>query len=670
MKRSGFIIIAILLLSAFLRFYNLMHDEPYFFDPDERNMASAITQFRLPAKLSEIPSCIQTEFFKDSVQKSAGSQLPSCNLNPHFFAYGQFPLYLAFVSDQVSKTLPLPSQHIADVKTQLLTTNYPSAIFWLRFWSAVASVLTIYLVFLISKKLFSTKIAEISALTAGFLPGLIQSAHFGTTESLLTFFFLCSTYLSLQFLSLRFKPPFKKYLIRNTKYLILFSLSIGLALGSKFTGLFFLFPPFVTIILMSKLVFIKKRKNWPFFLLGYWVIGLLIVTGSLICFVLSSPYNLVEPKDFRSAVFGYEADVAMGKYEAFYTRQFVQTTPVVFQSEKVFPYVLGWPVFILGVIGFIAMMVKLIKQPLSGVVGRIKNYELRIKTSKNTKFNIPDPKFLILISSFLVFFFPNAFLFAKWTRFMTPILPFFVLFAGYVISKIQKRVLNVKYSLFFVICNLLFLIPGIAFMSVYARDDSRMQASKTIFNLIPSGSYVLSETANVIDIPFGIENPRLPPLGYTLTTISFDFYHVDDNPVLFTDLINHLTRADYILIPSRRIFANYARIPNRYPLTNRYYQLLFNGRLGFEKISEVSSFPSLCVGSDACLSFPDETSEETFTVFDHPVIRIYKKTKPFTSDEYRQLFETPVTLRSEILNLNNVYRSKLKSVRSSDRIGA
>ena len=117
----------------------------------------------------------------------------------------------------------------------------------------------------------------------------------------------------------------------------------------------------------------------------------------------------------------------------------------------------------------------------------------------------------------------------------------------------------------------------------------------------------------------------------------------------------HLEKADYIFIPSRRIFANYSRLPDKYPLITKYYQLLFSGRLGFEEAAEFSSFPSLSFSyltyntsttlsaglqpKTYNLSFPDEQSEETFTVFDHPVIRIYKKVKQMTKEEYKAMFE-------------------------------
>jgi len=121
-KKEKLGIILILLIAAFLRFYNLMHDSPYFFNPDERNMASAITRFRLPTKLSEIPICLLKEF-----QISKLLKIKNCSLNPHFFAYGQFPLYLAYFSyfsiKSLSKNMPFFLQTINNQQSATLNSQ-------------------------------------------------------------------------------------------------------------------------------------------------------------------------------------------------------------------------------------------------------------------------------------------------------------------------------------------------------------------------------------------------------------------------------------------------------------------------------------------------------------------------------------------------------------------
>ena len=175
------------------------------------------------------------------------------------------------------------------------------------------------------------------------------------------------------------------------------------------------------------------------------------------------------------------------------------------------------------------------------------------------------------------------------------------------------------------------------FMSIYAHQDSRLQASYWIYDNLPDNSYVLSETANVVDIPLGIPDDVRFRKNYTV--ISFDFYHLDENPLIFERLLSDLEKADYIFIPSRRLFTNYTRLSNKYPRLNRYYQLLFSGALGFTKVAELNAFQKLEIGNWK-LEIDDERSEETYTVFDHPVVRIYKKTRPMTIFEYEYLLKS------------------------------
>ncbi len=673
-NKELFIIIIILLIASLLRFYNLMHDSPYFFNPDERNMANAVSGFRLPAKLTGIPICLISQISpilendpgSNSRRNDPGSSAQkspiNCNLNPHFFSYGQFPLYLAFVSDIFTREGLAVLQ--GPPLNNYLSTSFPSAIFWLRFWSAFFSTLTVLLVYLITELVINSRLSNftlqnptshiplLTSLMIAFTPGLIQSAHFGTTESLLTFFFMASIYLSLSYLSH----------LGNVKFVILTSLVIGLSLGSKLTGIFFFIPPIITLIIRIIEVLKSRSTKKISSLFVYLFICLFVFICSILVFILSSPYNLVEPENFKSAVFGYESDVATGKYEAFYTRQFVNTTPVLFQAEKIFPYALGWPVFVLGTIGFLLFNLNLISKLILFIQhqsqkSKVKsqNYNLKVKSFKLLNFEL---HFCIFHFAFLIYLIPNAFLFAKWTRFMTPILPFFAVFSGYFIFslfnllptfevkaqkskiKMQNLVKSSKFSalnlaLIFALCALS-LLPGVAFMSIYTREDTRITGSKWIYQNIPNNSYILSETANVVDIPLGLPNYQLPISNYQV--ISFDFYHMDENKKLFYNLLDHLEKAEYIFIPSRRIFANYTKLPSKYPLVTKYYQLLFSGALGFEKVTEISSFPQLSI-INYQLSIPDEQSEETYTVFDHPVVRIYHKTKQLSLSDYLSLFE-------------------------------
>ena len=56
---------------------------------------------------------------------------------------------------------------------------------------------------------------------------------------------------------------------------------------------------------------------------------------------------------------------------------------------------------------------------------------------------------------------------------------------------------------------------------------------------------------------------------------------------------DQLDQADYIILSSNRLYGSIPRLPTRYPMTVRYYKALFDGSLGFKKVADIHSYPSL-----------------------------------------------------------------------------
>lgn len=504
----------------FTRFAGLTWGNGFFFHPDENNMAWAVEKISWP------------------------------DFNPHFFAYGHFPLYLTYWSYQLVEFL------ISGGFLKMIP--FSAAVYYLRFFSALFSLLTVFVGWYLAGLIFKEKKWQIVfVLLLTFCPGLIQSAHFGTTESILTFVFISLIYFS-----------FKVFQMRKLIDVILLSLLSAFGLTTKINAVIFLLSPFLGIILGS-----RKRVKYCF----------IFVFLTVILTVAFSPYNLLNFKDFLGTL-RYESGVAAGKTAIFYTRQFIDTIPVAFQITKIFPWVLGLPLFVFFCLGLIFAFPVIVKKRL-----------------------FLDPKFLILNSSFLVWFLFNSFLFVKWTRFMTPVLPFLVLLVVWFL----KRFFNTG----FLLCFSVFLccLPGMIFTKIYFTKDIRVTASEWINKEILPTSKVLTEQGNVIDLPLdkkGNDNIK-----------SFDFYHLDENENSSEELNALISSTDYFLSPSRRIFANHVRLPEQFPKTSQFYQRLFNGDFGFELIGEIkifNSFEELLLGSDL-------SSEETWTVFDHPTVRVFKR---------------------------------------------
>jgi hypothetical protein len=382
--------------------------------------------------------------------------------------------------------------------------------------------------------------------------------------------------------------------------LYLAALLAGCAVATKISSILFLAIPIAAIA--------NSKDHVKLLSIGTF----LIFAG--IAAVYFAPHNIISYADFHSAML-YEIGIGQGKVVAFYNRQFDHTVPILFQVTRMFPYVLGLAQFF--VFALAALFLPYTK------------------------------KFNLLRIAFLMFFLPTAFLYAKWTRFISPVMPIMTVFiaVGF-LTFVEKLRIKLFYAIIIVL-----LLPGIAYLSIYKHSDVRFKASNWIVSYVPEGSNVFSETANVVDIPMQF-SPLIPIPPYNV--VSFDLYHVDVDASLADKLPKLIDEADYIFVPSRRIFANNTcyrfskgmvihprsqkdmllqgyepetcqKLSKTYPLINDHYDKLFSGGIPFVKLAEITSYPRISLFGKTLYEIRDENAEETWTVFDHPVIRIYKR---------------------------------------------
>ncbi len=111
----------------------------------------------------------------------------------------------------------------------------------------------------------------------------------------------------------------------------------------------------------------------------------------------------------------------------------------------------------------------------------------------------------------------------------------------------------------------------------------------------------------------------------------------EDTPEKLEKLLDTLDEADYITMSSGRLWQSIPRLPMRYPVTTRYYDLLFAEELGFEKAAEFHSYPRLFG-----IEFDDTRAEEQFTVYDHPKVLIYRKTEGYDRARVRTLLSAGI----------------------------
>jgi hypothetical protein len=83
-----------------------------------------------------------------------------------------------------------------------------------------------------------------------------------------------------------------------------------------------------------------------------------------------------------------------------------------------------------------------------------------------------------------------------------------------------------------------------------------------------------------------------------------------------------LDTADYYLLSSNRGWGSMPTVPQKYPQMTTFYQKLLAGEL-YQKVADFTSYPSLAY-LGIPWSLPDDWADETFTVYDHPRVLIYR----------------------------------------------
>lgn len=290
-KKNLILLLFFIIIGAILRFYNLSWGFPYFFHPDEWNIANSINQLGFPEQM-----------------------------NPNFFAYGSLPIYTIYLFGVV--------KNIITTQTTLSVTNfnnvsYESAILISRSISAILSLLLIPLVYKIGEIMHSKSTAVLASFFTVTSVGLIQYAHFGTFEMWLTF---GSVLLMLICINL----------ITKLKYSIVFQAGVilGVLSAVKISSLALIPLPFLSYVTNIK----QKHKIISTNSLVTSTLILILVTG--LFFVITNPYSIVDNKSFINT-FGYESNVAFGKTPVFYTQNFIGTTPIIYQFLHVFPFLLN-----------------------------------------------------------------------------------------------------------------------------------------------------------------------------------------------------------------------------------------------------------------------------------------------------------------------------------------
>jgi hypothetical protein len=195
-------------------------------------------------------------------------------------------------------------------------------------------------------------------------------------------------------------------------------------------------------------------------------------------------------------------------------------------------------------------------------------------------------------------------------------------------------------------------IYSLSFVSLYSREHPWLTISKWIYaNVPPNATIALEHWDDVLPVPMQIGEVTRAPGEYNMLTLPM---YDEDNAAKLETLVNALSESDYVILATQRLSAPITRLPQRYPMSSRYYHLLFNGQLGFDLAAHAINGIALdgvviadnrfdgmlppTLRSDA-LVWNWGYADESFAVYDHPLPLVFKKTRPLSRDELKNLLQ-------------------------------
>jgi len=499
------------------------------------------------------------------------------DLNPHFFYYGSVPIYLYRATAEVLSTL---------TGIDWLSTERFALVG--RAYSALASAATLLVVFLVGRRLWGR---HAGLLAAGFLAAsalAIQQAHFGTVDSALT---LAGALLLLSALNIAETGRTRHYLISG--------LILGLALAVKLSAASFIILPLVAHLSRSRPRVDTNRRLFSELVPP----ALLLVVAAVGC-LLAAPYYLLDWPELWDAIM-VQSNEFSGGYKLSYTWQFIGRTPYIFEWGNLLLWGLGLPLGTAALGGWAWALWE----------------ATRRRTALLLLLAAWPTLYLLYIGTWEV----------RFVRHTLPLVPFCCLFAAGGAVALCRRLGQTGRAGRLLGRATVVAIGGggaawgLAVLAIYSTADTRLAASTWMRANLPPGTRLVIEDKNTL-----LPVPKGGPYRYVVTPTL-----APDTPTKLGTLAADLAAGEFLVVPDRRWSAVMPRLPD-YPLTGRYYRLLHAGGLGYAPAATFADPPRL-----GPFAWNDDSAEETFQVFDHPTVQIFRNTGHFSEAELRALLAGP-----------------------------
>ena len=684
----GPLLAVILLLAAGLRFTGLNWDEGQWIHPDEGHMRMITAAIHWPA---------DPALYFDAER----SPLNSFNQG-QAYSYGTLPLFATrLVAEGLDRACGETPNRLAAAAAGLIAPGAmpcPPGLFTTslsavvgRALSALADLGTVWLAYLIGRRLYGDRTGLLAALLAALTAFAIQQAHFYTVDSLAGFFTVLAVYYAVRaacpggHLGLRPRrrlagapadgdggptegsggpvphategsggPPWAA--------LAMAGLAVGLATACKLSA-----APAALFVALAGLP-VLARASGPGALgwqaarapsarrlgvrLGLLAAGLgLAALMSLLAFRVAQPYAFQGPGFFGlkpyqpwwERMLEIQAEQG-GDLDAPPGQQWTNRAPIWFPWLNMVVWGMGLPLGLAAWGGWAAAGVDLARgrgRPVLACLGLAARTGAPglPPTANGGPGGAGRPgHFVVWLGVTLLFLYLST-RWVKTMRYFLPLYPLLCVLAAYGLSRLWHRV-GLAVTVAVVAGAALW---AMAVFGIYLRPNTRVAASRWIYANVPAGSILANEHWDW-GLPLAVDGQN----PFNGLYAGFDMANYDaDTPAKRDKLFGWLDRADYIILASNRLSASTSRLPERYPLTTAYYRALFAGELGFELAADFTSYPAI-----GPLRFPDQETpyplqpaaytaqrgwqaplppaEEAFSVYDHPRVLIFKKTAAYS----------------------------------------
>jgi hypothetical protein len=510
-------VVIVLLLAAWFRFQDLNWDNGTHLHPDERFLSTLTNDLKWPTDLNT--------YFDPTTSTLSPYSLPEMGL----FVYGTLPVYF-----------------VKWIAILLNDNNYDMITLVGRALSGFFDLGSILILFLIGRRLYGKWVGLLAATLLSFSVLNIQLSHFYTVDTYANLFIVATMFFLLRGVG---SGRWMDYALTG--------IMLGLGMASKVSVLTLAVPILVAIGLDY---YRRSRKSDVSSAFEPMLVRLLtVLLFAAFIFRIAQPVAFTGPgfwnwslnprwmKDMLD-----QQNTVTGNTDLPWVQQWTNRS-IFFALYNIVVWGLGLPLGLAGFAGFGLAAFELVRR-------------------KKIEHLLP----VVYVAATFIY---HGITFIKFMRYFLPIYPFLALFAAYLISWVWRKVADshtapiiesgasnprwqqvlnrIKFTQPLALVVSAFVIVGtlcyaFAFSSIYSHPNSRVTASRWMYQNIPPGSTIANEHWDDWMPIGGLDGKNAYGDQGLFKSVEMPNYD-DDNTDKLNKLVDNLNAADFVVLSSNRL---------------------------------------------------------------------------------------------------------------------